>query len=191
MGMKVHFVFFVLFAVGLSFGQPPTPVGAPEPFAVLRQFLNLTNDQYTKLAQIQTDFGRLVESKRDRVGQVNFEINQETAKSSLDASALGVRYLELEVICREVVGASAALSKSSLAVLTDVQKVKLKQLEDAMNLGRAIAEAQSFSLLSNSGSTVIVGTGGFASFLLGPAYLGLPGCRFTGSVGITPFIAIP
>lgn len=187
MGMKVHFVLIGLFSASLSFGQPPTPIGAPEPFAVLRQFLNLTNDQYTKLAQIQTDFGRLVESKRDRVGQVNFEINQETAKSSLDASALGVRYLELEVICREVVGASALLSKSSLAILTDVQKVKLKQLEDAMNLGRAIAEAQSFSLLSNSGSTVILGTGGFASFLLGPAYLGFPGCRFASSVGITPF----
>lgn len=191
MGMKIHFVLFGLFAVSLSFGQPPTPIGAPEPFAVLRQFLNLTNDQYTKLAQIQTDFGRLVESKRERVGQVNFEINQETAKPSLDASALGVRYLELEVICREVSGASASLGKSSLTVLTDVQKVKLKQLEDAMNLGRAIAEAQSFNLLANSGSTVILGTGSFASFILGPAFLSFPGCRFTGSVGITPFIAIP
>jgi hypothetical protein len=37
--------------------------------------------------------------KQNRVSQVQTEIGDETAKSSLDANAIGVRYVEIETIC--------------------------------------------------------------------------------------------
>ncbi len=156
-------LFLGLVMIGVGFGQalPPTPINAPDPYAALKQLLGLTNDQITKMTQAQINYSRLEDNKRERAFQVNLEIDQETAKPSIDAMALGVRYLELEVICRELREAAAAISKNNLALLTDAQKAKLKILEDAMNLAPTIAQAQALQLLPGSGSF------GFASFLLG------------------------
>ena len=143
---------------------PPLPIGGLDPFAEIKQFLSLTNDQYAKLLAINAQYSRLTQNKQERAAQVNLEINEETAKPNLDAMALGVRYLELEVICRELRDAAAAIPASSLTVLTDDQKVKLKQLDDALKLGQTISEGKSLGLLPGGlpGSS-----GSFGSFLIG------------------------
>ena len=56
---------------------------------------------------------------------MSVEIETETARENLDAMALGVRYLELEVNCREMTEAFGKLRTQSLALLNDAQKVKL------------------------------------------------------------------
>ena len=104
----------------------------------------MTNDQIEKMTQAQVNYSRFEDNKRERVFQVNLEINQETAKPSIDAMALGVRYLELEVICRELREASAAIPKNNLALLTDAQKAKLKILEDAISLAPTISQTSRF-----------------------------------------------
>ncbi len=156
-------LFLGLVMIGVGFGQalPPTPINPPDAYAALKQFVGLTNDQIAKMAQAQINYSRLEDNKRERAFQVNLEIDQETAKPSIDAMALGVRYLELEVICRELREAAAAIPKSNLALLTDAQKVKLKVLEDAMNLAPTIAQAQALQLLPGSSGFSL------ASFLLG------------------------
>ena len=168
---------------------PPLPIGGLDPFAEIKQFLSLTNDQYAKLLAINAQYSRLTQNKQERAAQVNLEINEETAKPNLDAMALGVRYLELEVICRELRDAAAAIPASSLTVLTDDQKVKLKQLDDALKLGQTILEAQSLGLLPGG---LPGGSGSFGSFLIGsPGILGvfsfqnsLIGCRTPSPVAI-------
>ena len=142
---------------------PPTPIDAPDPFAALKQFLSLTNDQYSKLLGVTAQYNRLTFQKQERISDVNLEIDQETAKPNLDAMALGVRYLELEVICRELRAAAASIPASSLAILTDAQKAKLKQLEDALKLNPAISQAQGLGLLPGGS----VRSTSYASFLVG------------------------
>ena len=175
--------------IGRAQSLPPLPIDATDPFADIKQFLGITNDQYAKLLAINAQYSRLTQTKQERAGQVNFEINQETAKPNLDAMALGVRYLELEVICRELRDAGAAIPASTLAVLTDVQKAKLKQLDDALKLGQTILEAQSLELLPG-------GSPGFFGFFRGaPSISGiissfsfqtpLIGCRTPSSAVIT------
>ena len=156
-------LFLGLVMIGFGFGQalPPTPINPPDAYAALKQLIGLTNDQITKMTQAQVNYSRLEDNKRERAFQVNLEIDQETAKPSIDANALGVRYLELEVICRELREAAAAIPKNNLALLTDAQKAKLKLLEDAMNLAPTISQAQALQLLPGSSGF------GFASFLLG------------------------
>ena len=175
---------------------PPLPIGGLDPFAEIKQFLSLTNDQYAKLLAINAQYSRLTQNKQERAAQVNLEINEETAKPNLDAMALGVRYLELEVICRELRDAAAAIPASSLTVLTDDQKVKLKQLDDALKLGQTILEAQSLGLLPGG---LPGGSGSFGSFLIGsPGILGvfsfqnsLIGCRTPSALAPTPGTSAP
>ena len=124
--------------------MPPIPISQ---YAALKQLLGLTDDQVSRMVQAQTENALFEDGKQRRIFQVNAEIDQETAKASLDAMALGVRYLELEVICREVRDAAAAIPKENLALLTDGQKAKLKVLEDAVNLAPTISQAQSLQLL--------------------------------------------
>jgi hypothetical protein len=178
----VRSIFLVGFIAGGCFAQP-----TESPFKVIKEFLALTADQESKLLKMQADHIEFLRGKGDRAGQVYQEINEETTKATLDSNALGVRYMELEVICREAKAASTTLAKNSLTVLTDSQKTKLMQLEVALNLGNAIYEAQYLSLLPGFGFY-----GGNPAFspilsiqparnLTGLVYYNLnpyPGCRY-------------
>ncbi len=160
-----------------------------DPYAEVKQFLDLTADQSSKLNSIQAQYQLLVQNKLGRVNQVNQEIDQETARPSLDATALGVRYLELEVICREMQRAAAGISTSSLAVLTDPQKIKLKQLEDTAKLAPIISQAQSLGLLPGVGlgSARWFDTSGFQIAFPQPSSY-FPGCRTTTGGLISPVL---
>ena len=168
-----------------SWGQVGRPIPIDfDPYAEIRQFLTITNDQYARLVDINLKYARLVQLKQERASEVELEIDQEIAKPQLSATALGVRYMELEVICREVRAAAAAIPASSLAVLNDAQKLKLKQLDDAMKLSPTTAQAQSLGLLPGGSP----GGGSFATFLIGSvgrfAFAPTtPGCRTSTTQG--------
>lgn len=84
--------------------------------------------------------------------QVQSEITDETVKMPLDPSSLGIRYAEIETICRNVNDEAAAVQTRNLAPLADAQKLKLKALEDAYKLLPAINDSQDAGLLSSPGS---------------------------------------
>ncbi len=181
----------LLFCVALL-GQSITPIlfPTPAPYQDLKQYLGLTESQYQGLLSNQSSYQTLVFSKQRRVAQVYAEISEETAREKLDAMALGVRYLELEVNCREMTEAYAKLRTQNLTLLNDAQKLKLKSLEDALKLSNAIGQAQQVNLLpgnvafplSTIGSLTFGGiTDDTITAVLGgfPLYAGatLPGCR--------------
>ena len=130
-------------------------------FAQIQEYLGLTNVQMGKLLEQIDAFGRWSGERNRRMFQVQFEILEETARSPLDPVALGLRYAEVESIRREIADRSTKLIAENLAVLTDVQRVKLKALEAALQLVSTGSEAQAISLLPGCQS---------ATFLLG----GLP-----------------
>ena len=115
----------LLFCVAVL-GQSITPIPfpTPAPYQDLKQYLGLTESQYQGLLSNQSNYNSLVLSKQRRVAQVSVEIEIETARENLDAMALGVRYLELEVNCREMTEAFGKLRTQNLALLNDAQKVK-------------------------------------------------------------------
>lgn len=122
----------------------------PNPFFPifdLKEYLGLSDDQYAKLVQNISDYNQMVNTRQQRMYQVQSEIRDETAKSPLDPMALGVRYAEVETICRNIREEANGLADRNKAILTDAQKVKLKALEDAYKLFPLISQAQSASLL--------------------------------------------
>jgi hypothetical protein len=167
--------------VGIPVPAPLPPVRLPPAIALqqLRAYLGLTDTQASQLLQNLDDYGRLVSLRQQRMFQVQSEIRDETAKSPLDPAALGIRYAEIETICRNVRDESAATQTRNLTMLTDAQKVKLKALDDAYKLMPVINEAQNVGLLSPPGpyGNIISGVLSGTSFLLGYPTPSLPGCQ--------------
>jgi hypothetical protein len=144
-------------------------------------YFGLTTTQLTQITQNLDDYLRLTSQRQQRIFQVQSEIQEETAKSPLNPMALGIRYAEIEAICRNVKDEAAAAQKRNLALLTDAQAVKLKALEDALKLAPIFNEAQQAGLLAppgpyKYGQGLIFGLGVIGSFL--PGYSAtLSGCQ--------------
>src|SRR5882762_8930947 len=145
--------------VGIVAPLPPGVLPPTIAFQQLRAYLGLTDTQVSQLLQNLNDYSTLVSQRQQRMFQVQSEIRDETAKSPLDPAALGVRYAEIETICRNVRDEAAATQTRNLTVLTDAQKVKLKALDDAYKLLPVINEAQNAGLLSPPGPYANFGSG--------------------------------
>ena len=147
-------------------------------FQQLRAYLGLTDTQVSQLMLNLNDYSRLVGQRQQRMFQVQSEIRDETARSPLDPAALGIRYAEIESICRNVRDEAAATQTRNLTVLNDTQKVKLKALEDAIKLQPVINEAQSAGLLAPPGPYASITTGLTGSLIGG--ILGFPTPSLSG-----------
>jgi len=123
----------------------------PPPFPQIKSYLGLTDAQIAQIVLNVSAYSRLIAQRQQRIYQVQSEIQQETARSPLEPAALGVRYAEIEAICRNVNDEAAAAQNRNLALLTDTQKAKLKVLDDASKLLPIITETQSAGVLAPPG----------------------------------------
>ncbi len=115
---------------------------------LVKDYLELTSVQTIAIASANDEYNRAVNERSIRMRQVMTEIAQETVKDNLDPQAIGVRYQEIELICRDLAGLAAMLRQQNLAILDDKQRAKLKTLEDAFKLASIINEAQAAGLMS-------------------------------------------
>ncbi|MCC6588904.1 MAG: hypothetical protein IT168_19565 [Bryobacterales bacterium] len=170
-----------------------------QPLGQVKQFLQLTDTQLQTILTNNEGYNSWAWEKQRRIGQVQSEIVDESAKSELDPNALGIRYAEIETICREMKDKATEYRNRNLDVLNQNQKSKLKVLEDAIKLFPVIAEAQTGNLAGalssapsgfTSGSRFIgspMGDSIFSSpggcyIVSGPTDLDRAG-DFTGSIG--------
>ncbi|QOY85163.1 hypothetical protein [Paludibaculum fermentans] len=162
-------------------------VGIPDS---LITYLALTSSQAGQLAQNNNAYSELVSRKNSRIYEVQSEIATETAKDPIDPSALGVRYMEIELICRDIKKAGDDLRKNNTALLTEAQKVKLAALEEAMKLAPVYTAAQNANLLAGIRSgdfSAIIGIPSAAVF-----YQKWPAaCNTPSAVSIYDPVAMP
>lgn len=116
----------------------------------LKQYLELTDTQVNAISQAYTTFQTFQSGKIQRMAQVQLELSQETAKSTIDPMALGVRYAELEAIRRELNAEQGKVAAQIQGTLTPAQKTKLQSLQQAIQLQPVICEAQAFLLLGGT-----------------------------------------
>lgn len=165
---------FVMLAL-LAWPAAAQGPGDPTPgrmWPQLIRYLELTPQQVLELARIQTEWSRYLAAKTRRVSQVEGEIRQATLAPVVDPMALGVRYLELEAICRESRETDKKYREQARKLMTPQQMTRLASLEQAYRLLPVIAEADAAKLVD----APLPG--------LNPAMLGAvpprayPGCRF-------------
>lgn len=176
----------LLMLVPGAFGQIPI---ARLPFGVqisdaLKNYLALSDAQVKAIEKVNSDFSEWQVSRTQRSATLQYEIALETAKSPLDPAALGIRYAELESIRREVNDEQGRVRTRIAAVLTEVQKSKVKALDDANRLQPVISDAMCNNLLlppapvasfaaglitaSPFPGGITSGCSSIASFILGP-----------------------
>ncbi len=81
----------------------------------------------------------------------------------MDPNALGIRYAEIESICRDMKDRATEYKARNLGVLNPDQKAKLKVLDDAIALLPVISEAQYGNLLGGVNPPPFVFTSNSAS----------------------------
>jgi hypothetical protein len=121
-------------------------MAGPVPTA-LRLFLGLTDEQVRLIADKNIEFNRFVAEKNRRQRQVQAEIAAETRKETLDPMALGLRYMELELIRREIRAAEDKLRANLRSALTAEQNAKLDALQKALELVPLYQQAAAVHLL--------------------------------------------
>src|SRR5258706_16267123 len=105
-----------------------------QPLGQVKEFLKLSDSQVQAILANNDEYNRWSFEKQNRIGQVQTEIVEETAKERLDPNALGIRYAEVESICREMKDRANEYYTRNIGVLNSDQKAKLKILEDAIKL---------------------------------------------------------
>ena len=152
--MKLSLMIIVVCAASASAQLIPLPY---QPLGQVKEFLQLSDAQLQTILKNNNEYGSWSSGKQSRIFQVQAEIAQETAKENLEPMALGVRYTEVELICRDIRQQVTVYQKKNTDVLTASQKAKLKVLEDAVKLGPVISEAQSGNLLGGGVSFAAFG----------------------------------
>lgn len=171
--MKGLICLFLAF-VPLS-AQMLQPTWIPEQLVT---YLQLTREQAVKIVDNNAAYAALVQTKNQRMYEVQDEIAVETAKEIIDPTALGVRYREIELICRDINQAGVDVRKQNNDALNDTQKAKLSALEEAMKLAPLFTQAQNVDLLPPSTTisySAVIGV--YAPIIYGIPSSSASGCR--------------
>jgi hypothetical protein len=154
----------VLVALSAAAQNPPVERA---PFLQLAHYLSLTPPQIADLLRINLDLQRFLSEKQRRVGAVRRELVEETRRPVVDPMALGLRYMELEAICRESREREVAANRAARALLLPPQAQRLAALEQALALLPVAVEAAAANLLGDA-------SGGITLSM--PGRRPLPGC---------------
>jgi hypothetical protein len=167
----------------LALAQNPNPggqiPGRLPVFPQLTRYLELKPDQIVSLAKINLQWQQYLDTKNRRVAEVEAELRHATLADPVDPYALGVRYAELEAICREARDTDHKLQGDARKLLTPAQLAKIATLEQAYALLPVIGEAGS-ALLMNAPLPGLQ----MAAIASAAASRHYPGCRFNQPAAI-------
>jgi len=143
----MRIIFILLASLALSAQSPEDP----SVYDSLRDFLQLTPEQYTKIKGNNAAYGDWVLEKLKRMKAVQDEITVESKRETIIPGALGARYAEIEVIGRQLIERRAALDADNRKVLTDAQLEKFKVFDEVVKLQAVMAAADSVNLFERKG----------------------------------------
>lgn len=125
----------------------PDPSPGYQPLGRIKAFLQLSDVQLQSLLTINDEYNRWAFGRQSRIAEVQAELVEETDRSPLSPYAIGIRYAEIETICREMRDEAYKYRTYNLNVLSQDQKARLKVLEEAMQLFSVVLEGQSGNLI--------------------------------------------
>jgi hypothetical protein len=126
----------------------PGPIRAVTISPLLRQYLELTPEQVTRMDRQNNALRQFEASKTSRYLQVQSELNVETARESLDPMALGLRYVELEGIRRELNAEQKRTIDAVQSVLTPAQRTRAAALQEVLRNYGTACEAVNNNIIS-------------------------------------------
>jgi hypothetical protein len=185
--MKRCFLILISVALPVASARAQLPPAFYQPLSQIKEFLQLTDSQLQTILTNNDAYNQWSAGKQNRIQQVQTEIAAETGKSPLDPNALGIRYAEIETICREIKDKANEYRSRNIDVLNQDQKPKLKLLEDALKLAPVISEGQYGNLIGGLSSAPYGFTGnsiGYGGSLFGAAFSPANGCYLPFPISI-------
>jgi hypothetical protein len=119
----------------------------PEIPPALRNYLELTDTQNTRIPQLNRQYLLYRLQKGNRQAVVQRELTEEMRRDTLDPTAIGLRYVELETIRREIEAEQTKTIKDIQALLTPVQRTRLDGLTEVLRRFDLACAAVAFNLL--------------------------------------------
>jgi hypothetical protein len=161
----------------------------------LKTYLELTDDQVRSIKKANIDLDTFRTTKLQRQFQVQAELAQETSKQTPDPMAIGLRYVELEAIRRELQAEQQKTATAVQNILTAPQKAKVTVLQQALLLYPTACSAIEQNVLQTAAPVPtnilpipinrVDPSGIFTSFLIGP----LSNCATGARAGSFTFTA--
>jgi Spy/CpxP family protein refolding chaperone len=116
-------------------------------YQALKQALALTDVQTQQLQDLQKNRQEAAQAVYRKISDEQRQLNEALASPTPNPAAIG--QLEIDVASlRKQIGAGPSVRDEVLAILTDAQKEKLKDLQNAIELQRAANEAIGLGLIS-------------------------------------------
>jgi Spy/CpxP family protein refolding chaperone len=129
-----------LFAVSLT-------AFAQANYQALKQALALTDAQTQQLQDLQKNRQEATQAIYQKISDKQRQLNEALASATPDPAAIGQLEIDMSNL-RKQIGAGPSVRDEALAILSDAQKQKLKDLQNAMQLQRAANEAIGLGLIS-------------------------------------------
>lgn len=144
-----HFVLTAALAAAAFAQGPRRPMmaGGGDPGA-LKNYLNLTDDQVTKLRSLNRDAMQHAKPDFQKMRDQARTLRQEMNAANPDPAAVGRATIEMQKLRKATQQSMEQARQSALSVLTDEQRTKLAALEQARQLQPAIGDAMRFHLLA-------------------------------------------
>lgn len=132
-----------------AFAQPPHRMGGrPGETKALAEYLGLSDDQVTRLRNINRDAMKQAQPSRDQMREKARALRQAMDAANPDPAAVGRATIEMQQLRKTERESMNQVRQESLNVLTTEQRTKLAALENARKLQPAIGEAMMLHLLA-------------------------------------------
>jgi Spy/CpxP family protein refolding chaperone len=116
-------------------------------YQALKQVLSLTDAQTQQLQDLQKNRQEAAQAIYQKISDKQRQLNEALASATPNPAAIGQLEIDMSNL-RKQIGAGPSVRDEALAILTDAQKEKLKELQNAMQLQRAANEAIGLGLIS-------------------------------------------
>lgn len=113
-------------------------------YAAIAGYLELSTDQLNRL--VTNVFRTLLDQPVSRVEELNEEIATETRQPQPDAAAIGIRYEQIETLCRENASTRRGIVPEQMRILTEPQRALVQDLDGVPRLLALIPSAESVYL---------------------------------------------
>lgn len=139
----------VLALLMLSQAPPPTVEIIPNPLPhALTHHLELTEEQSAKIGELNHQSSTYQTQQLQKQLGLQLEIARETAKESPDPFVIGTHYVEIESINRDLTNEKKKVSGRIQELLSEGQKAKLAQLQQALATYPIACEAVNANFIS-------------------------------------------
>ena len=131
--------------------MPPAPPGPVRPAEAIKRILDLTDQQVQQLADLRTSHMNQVRTLTTQVRDLARRQRELLESSAPDPAQVGALVIQIRGLRKQLQDARTAYHNAALALLTETQKQKVAQIQQALELAPQAGPLAAFGLLEGPG----------------------------------------